>query len=218
LYPQVFFNVWDFDQTEVLFDESFFGKEILPTTEETLEFRVKSNFFDIGQHWSEISVPDCVFESLYTFDVLEEGSLSASGLLLSILSKKTAEVKETVPIEINFKNVGEKEVEAYFQGKVTRDGKIIQVLESEKSFVPVDTIEKFQFYFTPQKAGKHIISGRVYYAGKKTFESSASVEVGSKGFSFAPLIYGVFILAIFVLFFKIRKERKLYLKKLKYLK
>lgn len=218
LYPQVFFNVWDFDQTEVLFDDSFYGKEILPTTEEPLEFRVKSNFFDIGQHWSEISVPDCVYESLLTFDVLEEGSLSASGLLLSILSKKSADVKETVPVEVNFKNVGEKEVEAYFKGKVTRDGKIIQVLESEKSFVPVEEIEKFQFYFTPQKSGKHIISGRVYYAGKKTFESSASVEVGSGSFSFAPLIYGVFILAIFVLFYKIRKERKLYLKKLEYLK
>ncbi len=218
LYPQVFFNVWDFDQTEVLFDDSFFGEEILPTTEKPLEFRVKSNFFEVGQHWSEVSVPDCVYDSLFTFDILEEGSLSASGLLLSILSKKTAEVKETIPIEINFKNVGEKEVEAYFKGKVTRDGKIIQVLESEKSFVSVDKIEKFHFYFTPQKAGKHIISGRVYYSGKKTFESSASIEVGSGKFSFMPIVYGFFILAIFVLFFKIRKERKLYLKKLKYLK
>jgi hypothetical protein len=218
LYPQVLFNVWDFDQSNILHEEDFFGKEILPTTEEILEFRIKSGILDISQYWSDVSVPDCIYSSLFTFDILEEGALSAKGLLLSILTKKEVEVKETVPIEVNFKNTGEKEVEAQFKGKITREGKIVQVLESEKSLVSVEDFEKFYFYFTPEKAGKYIISGRVYYSGKKTFESSAVLEVVSSGISVMPLVYIIFIILIGILFYKIRRERKIYLKKLKYLK
>ena len=218
LYPQVLFNVWDFDQDIILFEDEFFGKEILPTTEEVLEFRIKSGIFDVSQYWSGISVPDCIYNSLLTFDILEEGALSAKGLLLSILTKKEADAGETVPIEVNFKNVGEKEVEAQFKGKVSREGKIIQVLESEESLVSIDDIEKFYFYFTPERSGKYVISGRVYYSGKKTFESSAVLEVIGNNFSIMPVVYVLFIIFIGILFYKIRKERKIYLKKLKYLK
>jgi len=218
LYPQVLFHVWDFDQTSILHEKDFFGNEILPTTKESIEFRVKSGIFNVGQYWSDVSVPDCVYNSLLTFDILEQGALSARGLLLSILTKKEAKIEETVPIEVNFKNVGEKEVEAQFKGKVTREGKIVQILESEKALVSVNEIEKFYFYFTPERAGKYIISGRVYYSGKKTFESSAVLEVVSNGFSVMPLVYGLFIILIGILFYKIRKERKKYFMRLKHLK
>ena len=111
----------------------------------------------------------------------------------------------------NFKNTGEKEVDAQFKGKITRGNEIIQLLESEIEKVPRGQTNDFNFYFTPEKSGEYIISGRVYYSSKKTFESSTEINVISKEISLKSgillLVYVLLILSIFYLIFKIRKER-----------
>ena len=215
LFPNVLFNVWDSDQTSILSENSFVGEELLPTTENSLNFRIKSGIFDVGQYWADLSVPQCIYSSLLTFDILEEGALSANGLLLSILTKKEAQVMETIPIEASFKNVGEKEVKAHFEGEISFNGKIVQVLKSEESFVPIGEIEKFRFYFTPQKSGKYLISGRVFYSGKKTFETNTFFEVSGNNFSYWIFVYVLLLGLIGFLFYKIKKERRRYLRKLK---
>jgi hypothetical protein len=217
LRPKVFFNVWDYDQLSILDYNEFYSQEILPTTEKEVEFRISSKGLDLGQYWSDLSVVECLYDSLLTFDILEEGALSSNIALLSILTHKTAKIKETVPIEVNFKNIGEKEVVAQFKGKVTREGKIVQILESEEVRISVDELEKFGFYFTPERGGKYIVTGRIYYGGKKTFESNAVLEVEG-GFNPVPLIYFFLFLSILILSFKIRQEKKRFKMKLRHLK
>jgi hypothetical protein len=222
LNPRVTVDIWDQDQISIVKSQEFTEKDILPTIEDNFEVRIKSEELDLGQYWADISVIDCYDSQTLTFDILEPGALKAEGVLLNILTKKEAEVDETVPIEIGFKNTGEKEVEAQFKGKVTLGEKIIQVLETEKLNVPISEIGKFNLFFTPKKEGRYVISGRVFYSGKKTFESSAVLNVFSKKLKLssviAPLVYIVLIFFIAVLFYKIRKERRAYLNKLKRLR
>ncbi len=217
LKPNVELDIWDSDKISVINTEDFLGDEILPSTEKELEFRFNSEDFDIGQYWSDAYVIDCSYSQALTFDVMEPGALSAKGVLLNILTKGTVGVGETSSIIANFKNTGEKEIDAQFRGEVTKNGKIIDILESDVFKVPVSSVEEFKFYFTPNSEGKYIVSGRVYYAGKKTFEQSSSLEAVSSrsGFSFVWLIYAGFVFAIGLLFYKIRKEKKIYLDKLR---
>ena len=217
LRPKVLFNIWDFNQVSVLDNFEFFSKEILPTTEERVEFRVKSGVLDLGQYWSDLSVVECLYDSVLTFDILEEGALKSKGVLLSILTLKKVKIKETIPIEVNFKNIGEKEISAQFKGKISREGKVVQILESEESLVGINEIEQFQFYFTPEKSGKYVISGRVYYSGKKTFESSTAFDVEG-GIDWVQLVSIVLVFVVLTLIYKIRKERLRFKMKLKHLK
>jgi len=220
--PRTVIDVWDQDQLEILKSQEFSEKEVLPTTKGNFSLRMDSSSLELGQYWADISVVDCYSSQTLTFDILAPGALKAEGVLLGILTNKTAEVNTNVPIEVSFKNIGEKDVEAYFKGKVTLGDKIIQVLETDKMNVPISSIETFSLFFTPTEPGRYIISGRVFYSGKKTFESSTVLEVVSRGFALKslllPLAYIVLIFLIGFLFFKIRKEKKLYVNKLKQIK
>src|SRR3989339_655235 len=219
LKPTVLVEIWDQDQIEILKTEELIANEILPTLDGNIEFRLDSKGLDLGQYWSSVSVLECYSNELLTFDILKEGALTVKGELLGILTPGKMNVGDTTTIIVNFKNQGEKEVEAQFKGKISLGGRIVQILESEKLNIGINEVDKFNFYFTPQKAGQYVISGRVYYSGKKTFESSAILEaISDKNFIsklFLPFIYICFILVISILFYKIRKERKIYLNKLR---
>jgi hypothetical protein len=210
--PSVLIDIWDEEQISVVKRVEFSDIEVSPTVEKGFEVHVDSNDLDVSQYFADVSVVDCFSSSTLTFDILEEGALKANGLLLGIINKKTVEVGETVPIKIDFKNVGEKEVSAYFKGEVLSGNRVVQVLESEKLNVPINEIESFNLYFTPQKEGKYVISGRVFYAGKRTFESTSTLEAVSLGFNYNSLfigfVYVILLFSIVFLFHKIRKEKR----------
>lgn len=218
LKPKFTANIWDQEQISLVRNVEFRGKEILPTREETFTFYLPAKGFKPDQYWVEAEVPDCFASDTLTFDVLEEGALKAEGILLKIFSRVWTDVGETIPIIANFKNTGEKSVDAKFKGKITRDGRIIQILESEEVSVPVSEIINFTFFFTPGKPGKYIASGRVFYDKKRTFESSTVINVRPKKIglkqAFLSLIYVFLIVFIVLLFYKIRKEKRRYIEKL----
>jgi len=149
-----------------------------------------------------------------TFDVLEEGALKAEGILLKIIGRVWTDIGETIPIFAEFKNTGEKNIDAQFKGKITYEGKIIQILESEKITVPISEIANFTFYTTPKKAGKYIASGRVFYDKKRTFESSTIINVKPKKFGLKQILINVVYLSLMILIgfliYKIRKEKRRY--------
>ncbi len=222
LKPLISTDVWDQEQLSIVKSSEYKSKEILPTKEETISFDMPSNGLEIGQYWADIKVEDCYASQLLTFDVLEEGALKADGVLLGIFVTPFAvETGQTMPIDIEFKNTGQKEVNAYFKGQITKEGKVVQVLESEKINAPIDEVTPFKFYFTPKEEGKYLVSGRVFYEKKRTFESSAIINVISKKFFFGlnKIIMGILYVIIFsvilFLFFKIRREKRRYLEKLK---
>lgn len=207
--PQVAIDVWDENQTRIVKHVDVNGGQILPSLQKQISVSMNSAGLPISQYWADVSVVDCLASSLLTFDVLEPGALTANGILLDILTEKTATTGQTIPIEASFKNTGEKEVSAQFQGQITYNGRIVQLLNSPSFNVQINQISNFNFYFTPRESGAYIISGRVYYSGKQTYESSATVEVSSNSVFnvLLPLLYAVLILIIIFLFLKIIKEK-----------
>jgi hypothetical protein len=222
LRPNVNIGLWDQEQISKVGNFEFHLDEILPTTKANFTLRVKSSGLEIGQYWAEFLSRECYFSQTLTFDILKEGALKASGILSGIATKKSAQLGETVLLLAKFKNTGEKEIDAQFKGQISKDGKIVQILDSEKVNVGILRTNDFSFYFTPGKTGKYVISGRVYYSGKKTFESSTTIDIFSKKFKFSslilPLVYLFLALLIFYMGFKIRKERKAYSEKLRRIK
>lgn len=217
--PKIKIDIWDEEQLRIVKTIEFTENEIKPTIQDKFSMRVKSDSFEIGQYWADVSALDCLSSQTLTFDVLEPGALKANGILTGIITKKEGDVDETIPIFVGFKNTGEKEVTAQFKGKISIADKIVQILESESNLVPVKESSNFSFYFTPKQAGKYVISGRVFYSGKRTFESSATVNIKEKAFNWwRVVVYGmqaVLILVVILMVYKIRKERKVYMGKIK---
>ncbi|MCK4997505.1 hypothetical protein KAS08_04320 [Candidatus Pacearchaeota archaeon] len=216
--PQITFDIWDQDSINLVKQVEFSDVEIIPTKRESLLIKIPSDGLEVGQYWVDMSAIDCYASQTLTFDILEVGALRAFGSLDRIIVAPWADIDEIVPIAASFKNAGEKPLDAKFVGKITFKNKIIQLIESEESlFVPINEQSNFQFYFTPRKAGKYVISGRVFYDNKRTYEQSTILNVKSKGVTIGSVTrtsaYFILILIIATLIFKIHKERKSYISK-----
>lgn len=218
--PQISIKVWDENQTKIVKQVDTQGGQILPTLKKQIQIKMNTADMPISQYWADFSVEDCLASNLLTFDVLQPGALKADGIFLNLLASPNAKVGDTIPIIANFKNTGEKEVSAQFKGQVTKSGRIIQLLDSPPSNVPINQLNTFNFYFTPSSPGEYIITGRIYYSGKQSYELSTKVEVtGSSVFSvLLPLVYAILIFAIAFLFVKIVREKRSYNRRLRRLR
>lgn len=211
LNPTLRVEIWDENQVEILKEKEFIGKEIIPTTSEKILFEVDSSDLPLGQYWAEVYSIECYNSQTLTFDIVEVGALKAQGSLTKIITIPWIDKGDTTVIKAYFENTGEKTVQAMFKGEITKNGKIIQILESEKNSVSIGENNEFNFYFTPREVGKYIVTGRVFYDGKRTFEKSAVINVRESGFKFSdlkmPAIYLILIMIIAFLLYKIRKEK-----------
>ena len=217
--PTIKVDIWDQDQIQIVKQEEISGKEITPTTKEEILVSVDSSDLDLGQYWIDVYAIECYNSQTLTFDVLEIGALKAQLVLTDIVTEPWVEKDDTTFIKVFFNNQGEKSVRAQFRGEITLGGKIIQILESENSLVGIGENGDFGFYFTPRETGKYIVTGRIFYDGKRTFEKSAIINVIESGFKLKKLvkpgIYLVLIVGIAYLLYKIQKEKKSYKKKIR---
>lgn len=211
LRPELSTKIWDSEQVNIVKTAGFVSGEILPTTTKEVSFRVGTNDLDVNQYWVDFLAEDCLDSELLTFDVLEEGALRADGVITGIISKTWANVGETVPIEVSFKNIGQKEVDAQFRGKIMLGDKVVNVLDSEVESVLMADSTNFTFFYTPTEVGKYVVSGRVFYDKKRTFESGTIINVRPKSFTLNTLLiyllYIVIFIALMFFFYKIRSER-----------
>jgi len=218
LRPTIKIDIWDQEQITLVRNVELRGEEILPTREKALEFSLPSDDFELDQYWADVEIIECYSGDTLTFDVLEPGALKANGILRKIFTVPWAEIGETIEIIVDFENVGEKDVNAKFRGKITRDGEIVRLLESEEIIAPISELTNFSFFFTPENEGKYIASGRVFYDKKRTFEGSTIFHVRPNIFTFKEilltLVYVILIVVIGFLFYRVKKERKKYLRKI----
>lgn len=203
--PLVRFDVWDQYQNNLVFSDDFFSSEVLPTTEKKTTKRITRNL-DIGQYWVDIFVDECNFHELLTFNVLEKGSIIDKGTLEMITNKVWAYVGEPLDIVALFRNDGTRAVSAKFKGDVRLNSKIVKILESDEIEAPANNISEIITYFTPEESGRYLVSGRVIYNKKLTFEKSSIINVNyieSSEFSIMTLL--IYLIIIFILLFLIRK-------------
>lgn len=212
LKPRLSVDLWNVEQTNIVKSNTFIGKEVLPTRTEDMTFYMPTDDLDIAQYWVEMHSLDCLDSQLLTVDVLEPGALKSQGIFKEIIALPKIPLKETAEIIAVFENIGEKSVDTQFRGQISQNGKIVQILESEKINVKVGEIANFSFFFTPKKVGDYMIDGRFFYDKKRTFELSKLISAYRTGISvkfiLTSIVYLIIILAVFYLYLKIRKELK----------
>lgn len=207
--PRAEVIVWNQKQDKIIKTFSIgSGKELLPTTRESLFLNFPSSDLALSQYWAEIIINPCQDSRLLTFDVLKTGALALDGILKTIITKVWAEVGEIVPITIVFQNIGENPVRARFRGHVELDGRIIELLESEEVVANVGEETKLTTFFTPKSPGRYIIKGKVFYGDKQTFENTGIINVAGVRLNYPIIVVYALVVALLIfIIYKLYKRR-----------
>ena len=211
--PNATIDIWNQDQTKLVMSKliEFNNQEVLPTTSQAFSNSFSNNL-QIGQYWAYVTILPCGNSVLTTFNVYEKGTMVDSGELIRLDSQAWAKIGDVVPIVATFKNTGGRTVSAKFKGIVTSDNKLVETIDSDfYDVVPLDTAS-ITVYFTPKKFGQYIISGRILYNNKLSYEKSTVVNVNEgvekSSFNwFYVLILIVIIILILLLLIRIRKKK-----------
>jgi hypothetical protein len=194
-----------------------FGERVLPTvTSEAL----RTFAFDLPprQYWATVSVPECGYNGMLSFDVLEPGSIKDDGELLRISAPAWAETGDIIRIDAVFRNKGIRPVRATFKGTISlvdEEGavqEIVKVIDSEAYTVDPDVTAEIPTFFNPLIGGQYKVTGTVYYNSKLTPERETLINVNGEpvasvgGYATYVLI-GMAIL-ILVLLIMIKKKRQ----------
>lgn len=211
--PTVVIDVWNQDQTKLLLSRNleFNNMEVLPTTNQALS-NTFINDLRVGQYWAYVTVAPCGNSALATFNVYDKGTIVDSGELIRIDNPSWAKIGDIVPITAAFKNTGQRSVSAKFKGVITSENKIIETIDSEFYDIAPGQTGNIQVYFTPKKFGQYIISGRILYNNKLSFEKSSVLNVNegveATGFNWLyVLITIIIIIIILLLLIRIRKKK-----------
>ncbi len=203
LTPTVRLDIWDQFQETLLLSRTASGDTLLPTTQDNQIIPVTSEGLAVGQYWANVVIEECGAGEKFTFSIVEPGQIADRGELISLRNKKAAEVGEPVSVIAQFENGGARSVTARFKGTARIDDQVVEVLESEQFTVGPGTRQDIEFFYTPESPGRHLISGRVHYNNKITFERGSILNVKPVGEStelaFLPLLLYV-VMAITILF------------------
>ncbi|MCP3686332.1 MAG: hypothetical protein GY861_27120 [bacterium] len=212
--PELTVDVWDQLQENLVLTKNFDTESVLPTVDRTSELTFSTNKLPVGQYWVKMSMPECFASDFHTFTVVEEGGILDKGHFAGIKSDVWAFTGQPILITATFANTGQRMVMAKFKGNVKLDDRIVHVLETDELRVEAGEKQDFDIYFTPEKAGHYIASGRFTYNDKLTFERSTVLNVNDEGeeeiaeekekkqFSFVLL--AVYIVIIVTIFFLVR--------------
>ena len=177
LKPAVTLNIWDQAQKKVLLSDKITpAGEVLPTRTDELSGKVISNL-PIGQYWASVRIDDCNSDLLLTFGIYERGGIIDNGELESITAKVWANVNENIPITAAFRNTGARTVTAQFKGNVMLDNKVVKPVSSDQIDVGPGDRAELTTYFTPDQPGRYLVTGRVIYNKKLSFEKGDVINV-----------------------------------------
>jgi hypothetical protein len=190
-------------------------EEITPTKTSTIQNKINLGL-EPGQYWAEITEPVCGAKSLITFSVLDRGGISDEGELVMLRTNTWASTNEIIPITATFKNHGTRTVSAQFKGIITKDGKIIKIIESDIIDARPDEEITLEMYHTAQETGQYRVQGRVHYNQKVTYERGTIINVNEEskirkqGIITEPItiIFSIIIIIITTLLLLILKKKK----------
>lgn len=216
LRPHIEIDIWDQLQENLLYTTEIFDESILQTEEDRIIKKIQANL-DVGQYWAAIRVLECNAATLATFSVVEKGGIADQAELIKVDTKAWAKVGDIVPITAEFQNTGTRPVFAYFKGKITLGQEIVQLLQSGEIEVGAGDKANFTEFYQPKITGQHVVTGRVNYNKKITYEKGSVINVlpGEEkteiklpaGLRILPItIYILILIAVIILLSKIRKR------------
>lgn len=211
--PTATIDIWNQDQTKLILTKNldFNNNYVLPTITQAFTNSFSSDL-RIGQYWAYVTVKPCGSTALTTFNVYEKGTIVDSGDLIRIDNQPWAKIGDIVPINAVFRNTGNRTVSAKFKGVITSENRIVETLDSEFYDIAPGVTGNIPVYFTPKKFGQYIISGRVLYNNKLSFEKSTVLNVNEgvekTGTTWVyVLILIIIIIIILLLLIRIRRKK-----------
>jgi len=215
--PSFVLEFWNQDQTELVRSFNFtINKSILPTVQERVFYSIDQNL-GIGQYWVKVRTPSCGdgVTAFLTMSVIERGGVSDKGELVNIENAAWAKAGDIVPIDAVFRNLGSRVVSAKFKGTINSGEEIFKVIDTDPlDVMPGETV-KLRTYFNPTQDGQYVITGRVLYNKKLTFDKSSILNVNPSGmppgagafnWSIILIILAVVIIVLVLLVFRRRKK------------
>ena len=175
--PEIEFEIYDqAEENVVLTDTYIHEQDILPTASESIETTLEWDL-NPGQYWIRISENACSGSAYQTFSILERGAIQDVGELIRIQNDAWGRAGEITPINAHFRNTGERVVTAQFRGTISKEGKIVEVLESPQVNVDPGETSILEMFYTPEEEGQYSIKGRVHYNNKLTHERGSILNV-----------------------------------------
>ena len=118
-----------------------------------------------------------------TFNLFKVGTLNREGELIYLTGKGTPKSEKDYTIVSIFSNTGQIEVKAKFIGKVYKDNKLIETIESMELLVPVGVEQEFYSKFFVPEDGSYKINGSFQYDDvygfKQTNFQEMKIRVGA---------------------------------------
>ena len=212
--PQFTIEVFDqFEENLVETTSLTYTRDVLPTATQRTTLSFQPNL-PPGQYWARIQEDFCEGSSYLTFEVLERGGIRDDGELVRISNNAWADVGEIVPITAQFRNQGERVVDAQFKGVIVKGDRIIQIIESDLTAVSPGELVDISMFFVPDEPGQYEVKGRMHYNNKLTFERGSVINVNNQGtitsrINFLLIVFYSTIFAIIVVIILIfRKSLK----------
>ncbi|MBN1156875.1 hypothetical protein JXA85_04610 [Candidatus Woesearchaeota archaeon] len=178
--PRIVIDVWDTEMKELIDSAVVEAEEILPTKQSEIRGEAYFPNTENKRYKVSFSIEECNFMEIVDLDVLKKGVLEEKGQILGIKGKDVAKTGEILPIRTEFENTGEARVIAKFIGEVFLEGEKIGAIDSENIYIEAGETIVLLSYYSPKKAGRYTIIGRVEYGEKSTEELSYSFVVQSE--------------------------------------
>lgn len=206
LTPTVNIDIWDQLQENLVLSRQVRGDEILPTTQQK-QFRSLTHNLGVGQYWANVELEECGTTGFLTFSISEPGSIVDNGHLRGLYNQPWIDLGQTIEVLAQFQNSGPRAVNAKFKGVIRKDDVIVKPVETDEVIVPPGDIHEFQVLFTPFDTGRYVLSGRVEYNKKLTFERATVFNVRLPGeeqkSNLIPLI--LYVIIIVTILFLLRR-------------
>jgi len=174
--PEMDIRITDIDRVANFYSETFIGQQILPTTTDFIGFTFNPSL-PVGQYWVDLSIDQCRASDLLTISIVEVGGIIDNGLFRSLRSKPRALQNETVELIAKFQNQGSRTVTAKFIGNAKLGDRITHVLESGEFAISSQEEFDIPIFITAKELGRYVITGRVVYNKKLTFEKGTILTI-----------------------------------------
>jgi len=157
--------------------------------------------FEIEQYWALIKVYDgqeLTVQEDVVFEVVPEGSIQQQGELTKLkLNTREPEPGEIVKLEGVFKNTGSTSLVTQMFVEVEKDGKLVEIIESSKTGVAVNSSTELVAFFKAEEAGTYQVAAHVEFGGKKSNVEKEVVYAG--GIPAEAVQFRIFIISILFL-------------------
>jgi len=121
-----------------------------------------------------------ISEKDLTFNIAPRGTYTVEGLVGDITKPEDVTIGSVAKSGVKFFNKGKIDVSAKVVAEVTKNGKVVDVIQGDEISINAGGAGDLLFYFKPSEEGKYEINPKVIYGGKESALDPFTIEVKSE--------------------------------------